>query len=125
MVTTAMDMKKRYDTARAWVLATIALQEEEEHVATILVEEARAAAAPIEPYLPTPPSAPVGRVAPSDDDYEAIVIANIHVQDADMQKIHSLISVMLDMLVGSTVAGQLLQHHDYGPSYGHQLGDRL
>jgi hypothetical protein len=29
--------------------------------------------------------------------------------------------VPMDGLVGSTVAGQLLQHHDHGPSYDHRL----
>jgi hypothetical protein len=41
--------------------------------------------------------APTGRAAPSGDDYEAAVIANIHVQAVGMQNIHSLISVMLDL----------------------------
>jgi hypothetical protein len=30
--------------------------------------------------------------------------------------------VPMDGLVGSIVAGQLLQHHDHGPSCGHRLG---
>jgi hypothetical protein len=33
--------------------------------------------------------------------------------------------VPMDGLVESTVASQLLQHHDHGPSCGHQLGGRL
>jgi hypothetical protein len=33
--------------------------------------------------------------------------------------------VPMDGLVGLTVAYQLFQHHDHGPSYGHQLGGRL
>jgi hypothetical protein len=41
--------------------------------------------------------APVGRAAPSDDDYEAIVIANIHVQATSVQNILSLVSVTLDL----------------------------
>jgi hypothetical protein len=39
---------------------------------------------------------PAGHAAPSDDDYEAAVIANIHIQATGVQNIHSLISVMLD-----------------------------
>jgi hypothetical protein len=70
---------KKYDAARAWVLTATALLEEEERMATILIEEARAVAALIEPPLPTPPPAPAGRAAPSDDDYDAAIIANIHV----------------------------------------------
>jgi hypothetical protein len=37
------------------------------------------AAALIEPPSPTPPLAPTGCAAPSDNDYEATVIANIHI----------------------------------------------
>jgi hypothetical protein len=33
--------------------------------------------------------------------------------------------VPMDGLVGSTIAGQLCQHHDHGPSCGHRLGGRL
>jgi hypothetical protein len=33
--------------------------------------------------------------------------------------------IPMDGLVESTVASQLLQHHDHGPSCGHQLGGRL
>jgi hypothetical protein len=43
------------------------------------------------------PSAPTGHATPSDDDYEVAVIANIHVQAADVQNIRSLISVTLDL----------------------------
>jgi hypothetical protein len=45
----------------------------------ILAEEARVVAALIEPPSPTPPLTPADRDAPSGDDYEAAVIANIHV----------------------------------------------
>jgi hypothetical protein len=44
-----------------------------------LAEEARATVALIEPPSPTPPLAPAGRAAPSDDDYEVTVDASIHV----------------------------------------------
>jgi hypothetical protein len=33
--------------------------------------------------------------------------------------------VSMDGLAGSTVADQLLQHHDHGPSCDHRLGSRL
>jgi hypothetical protein len=33
--------------------------------------------------------------------------------------------VPMDGLMGSIVAGQLLQHHEHGPSCGHRLGARL
>jgi hypothetical protein len=78
MVATAVNAKK-YDAARTRVLAATTLLEEEKCAATILVEEARAAAAQIKPPSLTSPPGPVGRVAPSDDDYEIVVIANIHV----------------------------------------------
>jgi hypothetical protein len=45
----------------------------------------------------TLPPAPAGRAAPLDDDYEATVIVNIHVQAAGIQNICSLISVTLDL----------------------------
>jgi hypothetical protein len=84
MVAAAADAKK-YDAARAQVLATTALLEEE-RAAAALAEKARVAAALIEPPspMPTPPPAPAGHAAPSDDDYEATVIANIHVQAVDV-----------------------------------------
>jgi hypothetical protein len=57
----AADMKKRYNTARAWVLAATALLEEEEHVAAVLTVEAHAMATLIKTPSPTlpPPPAPV------------------------------------------------------------------
>jgi hypothetical protein len=97
MVAAAADAKKKYDAAHAQVLATTALLEEEQRVAAALTEEARTMAALIEPPSPTPPPAPTGRVAPSDDDYEAAVITNINVQAASVQNIRSLVSVMLDL----------------------------
>jgi hypothetical protein len=97
MVTDAVDAKKKYDVARAQVLATTALLEEEQHATTALTEEARITAALIEPPSPTLPPAPASRVAPSDDDYEAAIIANIHVHAAGVQNIFSLVSVTLDL----------------------------
>jgi hypothetical protein len=79
MVVAVADVKKKYDVAGAWILAATALLEEEERAAAVLAEEAHAAAALIKPPLPTPPLAPAGHVAPSDNDYEFIVITNIHI----------------------------------------------
>jgi hypothetical protein len=79
MVTATDDVKKRYDTGHARVLATTTLLEEEEHATTILTKEACTTATLIEPPSPTPPPAPAGGAAPLDDDYEVAVIANIHV----------------------------------------------
>jgi hypothetical protein len=55
MVTVVADAKKKYDAARARVLAATALLEEEQRTAVVLVEEARVAVALIEPPSPTPP----------------------------------------------------------------------
>jgi hypothetical protein len=97
MVAAAANVNKKYDVARARVLAATSLLDEERRMAAVLVEEAHAMVALIEPPSPTPPPAPTSRAAPSDDDYKAIVIANIHVQAADVQNIGSLISVTLDL----------------------------
>jgi hypothetical protein len=78
MVTATNDVKKRYDTGRAWVLAATTLLEEE-CVTTVLTKEACTTAALIKPPSPTPPPAPAGGAVPLDDDYEVAVIANIHV----------------------------------------------
>jgi hypothetical protein len=91
MVAATVDVKKKYDATRARVLAATALLEEEERAATALAEEAYTAVALIEPPAPTAPLTPAGRAAPSDDDYEVVVIANIHVQAVSMQNIHSLV----------------------------------
>jgi hypothetical protein len=93
----ATDDVWKYDATRARVLANTTLLEEKEHAAVVLTKEAHATAALIEPPSPTPPPAPAGRAAPSDDDYEDTAIANIHVQGAGVQNIHSLISVTLDL----------------------------
>jgi hypothetical protein len=53
MVTAAADVKKKYDAARARVLAATALLEEEQHVTVVFDEEACATAALIEPPSPT------------------------------------------------------------------------
>jgi hypothetical protein len=97
MVIAATNAKKKYDATHARVLAATALLKQEEHAATALTEEAHAAASLIEPPSPTPPPAPVSCAALSDDDYEAAVISNIHVQAAGVQNIRSLISVTLDL----------------------------
>jgi hypothetical protein len=96
MVAAAADAKKKYDTACTWFLAATALLEEEQCAAALLTEEAHATVALIEPPSPMPTLAPAGHTAPSDDDYEVAVIANIHVQAIDVQNIHSLVSVALD-----------------------------
>jgi hypothetical protein len=96
MVAAAADVKE-YNAARARVLAATVLLEEEQRAATALAEEARAVAALIEPPSPMPPLAPTGRAAPLDDDYEAAVIANIHVQAAGVQNFCSPISVTLEL----------------------------
>jgi hypothetical protein len=70
MVATTADAKKKYDAARTWVPAAT-VQLEEQRTTVILVEEAHTVVALIEPHVPMPPS---------DDDYEAAVITNIHVQ---------------------------------------------
>jgi hypothetical protein len=79
MVVAASDVKKRYDAARARVLAPTTLLEEEHCAAAILAKEVHVAVALIELPLPTPSLGPTGSTAPSDDDYEAVVIANVHV----------------------------------------------
>jgi hypothetical protein len=89
MVVATVDAKKKYDAACAWVLATTILLKEEQHTAVILIEEARISVAMIEPPSPTLTLAPTGRATRSDDDYEAAVITNIHVQATGMQNIHS------------------------------------
>jgi hypothetical protein len=57
MVTATDDVKKRYDTGRARVLAATTLLEEE-CVTTILTKEACTTAALIKPPSPTPPRPP-------------------------------------------------------------------
>jgi hypothetical protein len=97
MVAAATNVKKRYDATRTRVLTATALLEEEQCTVVILIEEAHVMVALIEPPSPTLPPAPIGGAALSDDDYEAIIIANIHVQAISVQNICSLISVMLDL----------------------------
>jgi hypothetical protein len=97
MVAAATNVKKRYDATRTRVLAATALLEEEQCTVVILIEEAHVMVALIEPPSPTLPPAPIGGAALSDDDYEAIIITNIHVQAISVQNICSLISVMLDL----------------------------
>jgi hypothetical protein len=79
MVVATTNAKKKYYVARARVLATTALLEEEEHATVVLTEEACTMAALIELPSPTPAPTLAGRATPSDDDYEAAVIANIHI----------------------------------------------
>jgi hypothetical protein len=76
MVATVIDAKKKFDTARAWILNVAAL---------------------IEPPSPTSPPAPASHAVLPDDDYEAAIIANIHVQAAGVQNIRCLILVTLDL----------------------------
>jgi hypothetical protein len=65
----------------------------------------------IEPPSPTLTLATTGRAAPSGDDYEAAVIANIHIQAVGMQNINSLISVMLNLLHGLHLVAQQRPAH--------------
>jgi hypothetical protein len=96
MVTTAVDVKKWYNATHTQVLAATTLLEEDERIAAILVDEAHTAVILIEPTSPTPPLTPVCGAAPSNGDYEAVVIANVHVQATGVQNIR-LISVTLDL----------------------------
>jgi hypothetical protein len=72
MVVATAATKKRYDAAHTRVLAATVLLEEEQRTATVLIEEARAVAALIEPPSPMPPSTPTGCTALSDDDWLAL-----------------------------------------------------
>jgi hypothetical protein len=97
MIAAAADAKKKYDTADARVLAATTLLKEEQCAAAVLTREAHAAAALIEPPSPTLPLDLTSRAASSDDDYEAAIITNIHVQVIGVKNICSLISVTLDL----------------------------
>jgi hypothetical protein len=79
MVAVTTDVKKRYDATYTWILAVTILLEEEQCMAVILAEEAHATAVLIKPPSPMSPSALAGGAILSDDDYEAVVIANVHV----------------------------------------------
>jgi hypothetical protein len=83
-VTAAIDAKKRYDAAHARVLAATALLEEKEHVTIVFVNEGHAMTVLIEPPSPTSPPGPARGTALSNDDYEAKVIANVHIRAADV-----------------------------------------
>jgi hypothetical protein len=97
MVTTAETTKKKADAARARVLAAAALLEEEQQTAATLEDEARAASFLIEPPPPTSKTETGGpSLAPNTVDYEAAVIANLHVQATGVLNICSLVSVVLD-----------------------------
>jgi hypothetical protein len=97
MVATTANAIKKYDATHTRVLATTTLLEEEKRAAAVLTEEAHAAVTLIKAPTPTPPQAPASHAAPSDDDYEAAVITNIHVKAASVQNIRSLVSVSLDL----------------------------
>jgi hypothetical protein len=79
MVAAIVNTKKKYDTTHAQVLAATTLLEEEERATFALTEEARATMALIEPPSSMSPRTPTGHTAPTDDDYKAAIIANIHV----------------------------------------------
>jgi hypothetical protein len=90
MVTAAETVKKKVDAARARVLMAVALLVEEQWTA--------AAAIMIEPPLPTSKTETGGpSLAPDTTDYEAAVIANLHVQATGVQNIRSLVLVVLDV----------------------------
>jgi hypothetical protein len=97
MVTAADTMKKKADAARARVLAAAALLEEEQQTAAALADEACAVVFLIEPPPPTSKTETGSpSLTPGTADYEAAVIANLHVQAFDVPNICSLVSVMLD-----------------------------
>jgi hypothetical protein len=95
MVTAAA--KKRYDATRTRVLTVTVLLEEKQHVVAVLVEEARTVVSLIEPPSPMLPLDPTGGAAPSDNDYEVVVIANVYVLATAVPNIRSIISVTLDL----------------------------
>jgi hypothetical protein len=98
MVTAAETVKKKADAARARVLLAVALLVEEQWTAAALADEARTAAIMIEPPLPTSKTETGGpSLAPDTTDYEAAVIANLHVQATGVQNIRSLVLVVLDV----------------------------
>jgi hypothetical protein len=72
------------------------LLEQEQRVATVLNEAAWATVRLIE--APAPPStpAPDGSSSSTVDDYEVVVIANLHIQASGIQNIRSLVMVVLD-----------------------------
>jgi hypothetical protein len=81
MVTIAESTKKKADAARARVLMAAALLEEGQRTAATLASEARAVAILIKPPPPTSKTETGGpSLAPETANYEAAVIANLHVQ---------------------------------------------
>jgi hypothetical protein len=97
MVTAADTVKKKADAARARVLAAAALLEEEQRTAAALADEACAVVFLIEPPPPTSKTETGSpSLTPGTANYEAAVIANLHVQAFDVPNICSLVSVMLD-----------------------------
>jgi hypothetical protein len=100
MVAAAEDAKKKAAAARTCVLAAAALLEQEQRAAAQLDEAARAAVRLIEPPSPPSNTAPDNSSSSNPDDYEAAVIANLHLQASGVQNICSLVSIVLDSSSG-------------------------
>jgi hypothetical protein len=96
MVAAAEDAKKKAVVARTPVLAAIVLLEQEQRAAAQLDAAARAAVRLIEPLAPPSNRVPDNSSSSNPDDYEAAVIANLHLQASGVQNIRSLVSVVLD-----------------------------
>jgi hypothetical protein len=96
MVAAAEEAKKKAAAARTSVLAAAVLLEQEQRAATVLDEAAQAAVQLIEASAPPSTPAPDGSSSLTDDDYEAAIIANLHVQASSVQNIRSLVTVVLD-----------------------------
>jgi hypothetical protein len=96
MVAAVEDAKKKAATTRTRVLAAAALLKQEHCVTAQLDGAARAVVRLI--VQPAPPSNPVPNNSSSSnpDDYEAAVIANLHLQAFGVQNIRSLVSVVLN-----------------------------
>jgi hypothetical protein len=96
MVAAAEDAKKKAAAARTHVLAAAALLEQVQRAVAQLDEAARAVVRLIKPPAPPSNPAPDNSSSSNPDNYEAVVIANLHLQASGVQNIRSLVSVVLD-----------------------------